>query len=240
MKNIDYSVLNSEIRVIMKFRLLSGLRVGGTDPENELILKITGERPLVKDSSFRGVLRSEVERVCPATRDIKCKITEHTCDLSWPEILFGVADLKQEGRSLSFRGAVTVSDILFANSQTEIRHHVTMDNKSRSVGSSGPFSQEVIPPDNEGEVEISIVNITEETPLKYLFFAIEEIGRGNVPIGGRSTIGLGRIEATEYQIRLWKRGAQFLSRERPLEWNDTSLLSILPRLLQELNKSDSG
>ncbi len=218
---VGYDRKDSLIAVEMNLEAVTAVRVGGTDPDRETVLRArqgTGSPlPLVKGASIKGILRSEFSRLeqlalTPPSFDIG----KGGVALKWSDVLFGTGGVKVGGESaVALRGAVRVADILFEDGRTEVRAHVTIDPKTRTYGKSGPFKQEVIQPSASATLELHITNIMEPHVLRLLFFVLDEIAQGHIGVGGRTTAGLGRFRCRTTTIKLYRTPEQLLGMAEP-------------------------
>lgn len=236
---IDYSKTMSEIDIEAHYVLDSALRIGGTDADREDVLRTGDGVPFLSSSSIKGVLRSEFNRMPQAKNEIECDIPGFgTVDLTWTEVLFGFGsrDLDDE-RKLSVQGAMDISDAVLEGSTTELRTHVRIDRKSRSAEDGGLFDSRVVSPGLKLQLRFRLKNVLETTPVGILFFILDELGKGNIAIGANSTIGLGRLKATHYEVTVRNEAGQILGVAEPFTLSGDDLGVLAPKLAEYLKKN---
>ncbi len=237
---MDYSEITCRIVLTINFELESGVHVGGTDPDGEGVLRahlVDGRlRPIIKDSSIKGVLRSEFARLEETAFEnpIRVQLPDNkTFDARWSDILFGMASDSDDVDIPSFRSAINVSDIIFNEASTDFKTRVSINRKTRAVGKSGPFTEEFITPNSCGTMRIVITNFHEYNILKLLFFILDEIGSGRIALGGRSTSGLGRVRMKSVLLEMYNTVPQIIGLSEPFRVKGVSALEVLSKALQK-------
>ncbi len=234
--DIDYRTMSSEMTVSGILRLESPLRVGAIGETPESVLRC-GDHPIVKSSSIKGLLRSEFTRLESTTKGEEwngISVDVHgygKADLKWSDIIFGVSDLDSgTGKKFSLRGALRVSDVIFRENIAETRPHVRIDRSSRTAADGGLFSLESLCPGMVADFELRLQNFMLPDPLRILCFVVDEIGCGNLPIGGLSTIGHGRVHVDSYRVELRKTPSQILGIAPPTPASGESLQNCIDRV----------
>jgi len=236
---IDYNKTNSVIDVKAQYTLDSALRIGGTDADREDILRTGDGVPFLSSSSIKGVVRSEFNRMPQAKENIECDIPGFgTVGLTWTDILFGFGSRELDnGKRLSVQGAINTSDAVLEGSTTELRTHVRIDRKSRSAEDGGLFDSRVVSPGFKLELKFRLNNVVETTPIGILFFILDELGKGNISVGANSTIGLGRLSATHYEVTVRNKPGQILGVAEPFTLSGEDLSVMAPNLADYLKKN---
>lgn len=237
--NIDYSKTISEIDIEGQYVLDSALRIGGISADREDILRTGDGVPFLSSSSIKGVLRSEFNRMPQAKKEFECGIPGFgTVDLTWTDILFGFGSRELDnGNRLSVQGAIDISDAILEGSITELRTHVRIDRKSRSAEDGGLFNGRVISPGYQLQLAFRLKNILEATPIGILFFVLDELGKGNIPLGANSTIGFGQLRAIHYEVSIRNKPGQILGVENPFTSSGDDISVLAPKIARYLRKS---
>lgn len=236
--NIDYSKIENEMEIDMDFILDSGLRIGGTGPDRERILRVANT-PLISNASIKGVLRSEFQRLENLKwgadwQGEKFHIAGHEpAFLKWSDVLFGVTDLSDSDEaSYSVKGCVQVSDIILHNSTSETRPHAKIKAATRTVDNY--YSLESVVPNISAALNIRITNLTVREPLLLFALIIEEIGSGNIGIGAQTNTGLGRLASLAYRVRFYSSPAQILGLMEPKAASGDSLVDCINSCIADL------
>jgi CRISPR-associated protein Csm3 len=182
--------LKRKIIIEGKIKLLTGLHIGGTDQDIKIggvdnpVIK-TGDKPYIPGSSFKGKLRSLLEKR-DGKKDVcvcgKCEICK----------LFGTsADKAQQPSRLIIRD----SEPLIAKSEDEILTEVKFENVINRVSSKAehPRQTERVPAGKEFGFQIIFNDYGEDKELFDLFKKGLQILENDY-IGGSGTRGYGRVK----------------------------------------------
>ncbi|MGB9791016.1 MAG: type III CRISPR-associated RAMP protein Csx7 [Thermacetogeniaceae bacterium] len=223
-----YDRFFSRRRITGRLVAVTPLRVGSgggaPDPtaiENPVIRDAYG-RPFIPGSSFKGVWRSFAEQVLGQLNngDRGC------CDpLSEPCVSRDYRDLKRDydkdPRGLAeavyqslclacrlfgsphFAGRLRVRDLLLIDSSwpgfCEIRPGVAIDRDTRTASNSLKFEIEAVPAGTAFDFEAIVENASDEE-WKWLLLTLLPFTRGEIPIGGCTGRGLGRVRLEEVKV----------------------------------------
>ncbi|RLD96256.1 MAG: CRISPR-associated RAMP protein [Aquificota bacterium] len=217
-----------ENRVKLEGALISksGLHVGSgraLDPEaSDLpVVKDFSGRPFIPGSSFKGVLRSNLESflrslkpkqgvklVCnPIADGERCVSSEKKKDIFQKATRGEIADPEKEIWKQScwlchlfgspwLASKVKIADMpINGNWRSQmlgVRQGVAIDRESETVG-EGPYDFEVVPPETEFKMSIVVEN-PEPYELGLLMLGFQMFDQGFALLGGNTSRGLGRVE----------------------------------------------
>lgn len=214
----------------MKTALAVGSRASFMPMGSDLpVIKTPEGLPFIPGSSLKGVVRSHIERILrilnyngeklwacdPLDEKSRCVTAERKkalieqaegddqqfTELVWNESctacrLFG---------SQWLASRVSFQDAMLANREellrlTEVRDGVGID---RDLGAAKPkikYDFETVPPGAAFAVRIIVEN-ADEWEVGLLILALQAMSRGELPIGGKTTRGLGWGELVELQVQ---------------------------------------
>lgn len=223
---IGFSDFENRTIIKGKVKLLTGLHIG----KGQSLEPIGTDQPVVKDvlgypfipgSSFKGVLRSNAERIASSLyqgcKDIiePCFVTDdknsyscisHEKDVSkmspqqiWNKMcpvcrLFG---------SPHFASKIAIKD-LTVDKDTWFDHYekrdgVAIDRGTETAGEGKLYDFEIVPAGVEFELNIVVEN-ADDYDLGLLYLALKDFENGSAFIGGSKTKGLGNIQLTYNKI----------------------------------------
>jgi CRISPR-associated RAMP protein (TIGR02581 family) len=205
----------------------SGLHIG-TVSSNEIIgtdspvIKDFYGRPYIPGSSFKGVLRSAVEKIVNglANKDFYCcDIMNDPCaDRIRKEIKTkeeaGIKKYEEFDRardyitkscqgcllfgSLGMASKIMIKDLPVKNpdlwlNQFEVRDGVAIERDTETARDTGKFDYEIVPKGTMFDLEIIMEN-PEDYQIGLFLVGIREMGEGFALLGGNTSRGLGRVK----------------------------------------------
>jgi CRISPR-associated RAMP protein (TIGR02581 family) len=216
-----------------KLEMKTGLHIGGgkltlSYTDSPVVLTEEGF-PFIPGSSFKGSLRSTIEKVVASFPD---DLGLHTCGLPAKDMLREKCptarqqrlrnarnvDMEEERKKLChtcrlfgspFAAArITVNDLYLIDDEwsgrTQIRDGVAIDRDSETAKSGAKYDYEVVPPTTVFGLHMVIENATEED-LQLISIGLGEFMSGEGGVGGLRSRGLGACKlAEDLQIRYLK------------------------------------
>ena len=224
---IGFSAFENRTIIKGKIRLLTGLHIG----KGQSLEPVGTDQPVVKDvlgypfipgSSFKGVLRSNAERISASLyqgrTDIKepCFITDdknsyncisHTKYVSKvkpKEIWDGMCPVCRLFGSPHFASKIAIKDMAVDEDtwfdHYERRDGVAIDRGTETAAEGKLYDFEIVPAGVEFDLNIVIENATDKD-LGLLYLALKDFERGEAFVGGSRTKGLGNIELIYEKIK---------------------------------------
>lgn len=209
-----------ENRYIFKGRvaLKTGLHIGSGKASLESdspVMKDSYGRPFIPGSSFKGILRSHVERIVPNLCNFTtCGLTkqEKTCCATvnkeketefkelWKDERIAAAyellcDTCKLFGSTLLTSKIKIPDLLVKDPWLdlfEIRDSVAIDRDTETAVDGAKFDYEVVPSKTEFEFEAIGENLNERDRF-LLSVGLLEMMAGNLSLGGITSRGLGRF-----------------------------------------------
>ncbi|HLG17158.1 MAG TPA: CRISPR-associated RAMP protein Csx7 [Blastocatellia bacterium] len=168
-------------------------------------------RPFIPGSSLKGALRSAVERRVEWLRLHSCYLKDRGClgdvDERWRRSSLEDREADMDVKlcavcklfgSTVLAGKLQIDDLLLekhfqplAHSLTEVRDGVAIDRDTGTAVDKGKFDYEVVPSLTAFRLYLTAENVGAQDQA-LLALALIEMMNGAVPIGGKSTRGLGR------------------------------------------------
>ncbi|MEW6448138.1 MAG: CRISPR-associated RAMP protein Csx7 [Bacillota bacterium] len=227
--NLFYDVFHNRRRLTGRLVALTPLRIGSgetsLDPgavDNPVIRDAYG-RPFIPGSSFKGVWRTFAEQVlgqlangdrgccdplgapCLSKEAVKNLKKEHEKDpRSLAEAIY--AQLCPACRlfgSPHFAGRLRVRDLLLDERTwpgfCEVRPGVAIDRDTRTVYRDRKYEIEAVPAGTAFTFEAIAENVSEEE-WRHILLTLLPFTRGEVPLGGCTGCGLGRVRLEAVQV----------------------------------------
>jgi CRISPR-associated RAMP protein (TIGR02581 family) len=195
--------------LVMETALHVGTGGYSSTSDAEVIRDFQG-RPFIPGSSLKGALRAAVERRAEWLGLTSCCLGEAACfhdveeDWRQKKLRERIAEMQEACAvcklfgSTVFGGKVQVDDLPLekvfeplAYSLAEVRDGVAIDRDSGTAIPQAKFDYEVIPSQTAFRFYLTAENLTPENEA-LLALGLLEMMNGAVPIGGKSTRGLGR------------------------------------------------
>lgn len=224
---IGFEAFENRTIIKGKVKLLTGLHIGkgqslepvGTD---QPVVKDALSYPFIPGSSFKGVLRSNAERISASLyqgrTDIKepCFITDdknsyvcisHTRDVSKvkpKEIWDRMCPVCRLFGSPHFASKIAIKDMTVDKDtwfdHYERRDGVAIDRGTETAAEGKLYDFEIVPAGVEFDLNIVIENATDKD-LGLFYLALKDFERGEAFVGGSKTKGLGNIEFIYEEIK---------------------------------------
>lgn len=195
---------------------------GNDAPDSENIKNARGEY-IIPGSSFRGVIRSQMEKICGYMQ--KESIIGNSFG---KENMFG-----DDGHA----GNLIFSDTIVncKNENENIRHRIHIDKFTGGVFHQGLFSEKNI----SGDVDI-VINITDknnaEATLAVLLMAVRDLADKTLSVGSGFATGKGFIDVNWISIEAKdKRASITFSDDEVVVTDDTDIIGCAMKTLQEVS-----
>jgi len=199
----DHHKLINRIIIRGYLKLITALHIGTGEtnifgPESTILTthyKIGDEIPFIPASTLKGILRAEAERiarsenqnVCFSNNMKACK--EDHCIICQ---IFG-------GQNLATH--VLLKDCFpLEETSVKLKPSVAIDRKTAKAKTGAVFFFYTLQPGITFDFEMIIENIEDQARLRILKFLIRELTEGWIQIGGKRSVGLGRIELEDVEI----------------------------------------
>jgi len=184
--------------------------------------------PYIPSTTLKGLIRSEYSRIINSLDE------ERVTENDWEEVVFGYVHKEKyemdKSKSIklpynSFKGLIKLKDSFPVNVE-EIKNNVVtrdktsvrIDRKRRAAIKGMLYSMETVQPGASFDFLMILDNISTETlAFKILKFIIEELSRGRLPVGSRSSAGLGLFAIKNMRIYYYSEPTMILGFKEPLQ-----------------------
>ncbi|MCI0605868.1 CRISPR-associated RAMP protein Csx7 [bacterium] len=220
----DFSKFGSRLRLAGTLQVVTGLRIasgsssGATGADISVVKDLQGS-PYIPGSSFKGVLRSAIERIArsidkrpalwscpdPLDDDQRCVSKDHMKDLrdEFKRDEQGLSDkvYEESCTTCSLFGSswlsskVLIKDMLLVGNWNQgypVRDGVGINRDTGTAHEGALYSYEIVPPGIRFECEILVENAA-NSELALLFLGLREIQSGRIQLGGGRSRGLGWV-----------------------------------------------
>jgi len=193
----------TEYRFVLKATLKSPLHLGegreGSATDAPLRRTAAGE-VVLPGTSLAGVLRTIDEEITGSVS--QCHLYKHTRGAACPCDTCSLYGQSRPSAAVTpgivvRASRVRVFDSVIATTRTEIADSVSLDRVLRQAAKGRKFDREDVPAGSSLTVEVRLeLDGDNLSTVGRLVSALNCLGRGEVPVGGRVAGGLGRLAAT--------------------------------------------
>ncbi|MFX1296216.1 MAG: CRISPR-associated RAMP protein Csx7 [Promethearchaeota archaeon] len=205
----DHHILKNRIIIRGILNLQTALHIGGGEsnifgPEGAIITthykkddEFVHGIPFIPATTLKGVIRSEAERIARSKDQSVCFSDEKdmkACKKNYCIIcqIFGGQNLAAH---VFFKDCFPTEE-----TRTKLKPGVAIDRKTAKAKTGAVFFIYTLQPGINFDFEMIIENIQDRDRLNILKFLIRELSEGWIQIGGKRSVGLGKVKLGNIEI----------------------------------------
>ncbi len=224
----------SRFQIKATFRLLGSVIIRAGQEETgrapDAVHLKSGDTPILSGTSITGVLRHRADRILATISNPACSVEE----------LFGKVN---EGYKQSKASRLIVEETVIENVNELIQNRIAIDRFTGGVYQGALFDERPIFATDETRLSLILkIKKPEKGEIGLLLLLLKDLWTGDLPIGGESSIGRGRLQGVEAQMKKYdpEQSPQIWTIEQKDGRLEISDASVLENFVRDLHNEETN